>query len=289
LNLRQLKTLARFLDQGSFAGVADSIGLSHSAVSIQMKQLENDLGVELFDRCSKPPVLTPMGAEIAILGGNILQQIDKIRMVATGQNIASLVSIGFVPSTLQTLLPLILNKLSARYPKLRVTVKSGLSGELAMAVTRKELEFAILTSPIEEMSDLRVTEFASEPLYVVGPQTKSAISSEIELIRSMPFIAFSKKTWLGQRIAARLQARGIYVDEIMEVDSIDAIEQLVADGFGVSIIPQRLHAAKLSDSLVQIPFCKPVETRKLVLIRHAVKPKTQIDVAIQEIVAKLSL
>lgn len=281
VNLRQIRTLCAFLEQGSFSATGDRVGLSHSAVSVQMQQLEDELGTPLFDRRSKPPVLTATGVEVATIGRGVLAQIEKMRAIAKGEDVANEVSIGFVPTTLQNLLPAVLQELRNSHPQTRVNVKSAMSGELAAAVIRREMDFAILTSPITEIPDLNISEIAAEPMYVIGPDSQIGISDDAELARSMPFIAFSKRTWLGRQIMARLQTRGIYVDEVMEVDSLETIEQLVADGFGVSIVPQRLLARPLADKLASVPFCDPVEMRKLVLVNHIHKPLPKLASSIR--------
>ena len=124
---------------------------------------------------------------------------------------------------------------------------------------------AIVSSPVTGISDLQVHEIATEPLYAIGDKSILA-QDDAELLQSRPFISFSRKTWLGQQISARLQARGIFVNEIMEINSLDAIERMVGDGFGVSIVPQRLLAKPLSEKLYRLPFCQPQEFRRLVLV-----------------------
>ena len=99
----------------------------------------------------------------------------------------------------------------------------------------------------------------------------------------MPYIAFSKRTWVGQHIAAKLQQRGIHLVESIEIDSLEAIENLVADGFGVSIVPRRLHASLDHQKLAQIPFGNPVDTRQLALVQHISKPISRFDTAIRKI------
>ena len=111
--------------------------------------------------------------------------------------------------------------------------------------------------------------------------------SDEELIRAMPYIAFNRRTWVGQHIAARLQQRGILVNEAIEVDSLPAIENLVADGFGVSIVPRLLHTRLDPSRVVRIPFCDPVETRRLCLIQQAARPRSRIDDAIRSIFIEL--
>lgn len=282
MNLRQLRSLATILDSGSFAAAGDRIGLSHAAISVQMQQLEALLGVDLFDRTNRPARLTTIGIRIAHLAGEVLAKVDNIRQEASGAAVTGSVSIGFIPTSVQNLLPRVLDALRRQFPELQVSVKSGLSGELATAVVRRELDYALVTTPLIEIPELDITPIASEPFYVIGPASID-VKTDNELLRSMPYIAFSKRTWVGQHIAAKLQQRGIHVAESIEIDSLEAIENLVADGFGVSIVPQRLHAGFDADKLVQVPFGNPIDTRQLTLIQHTNKPHSRFDAAIKSI------
>ena len=288
MNIQQLRTLSAFLEHGSFSETGNQVGLSHSAVSVQMQQLETELNVEIFDRHSRPPTITPMGAEIAKLALGILDEIEKIRMFAAGENLAGSITIGFVPKTLQTLLPRVLKELRQNYPQLKVNVKSAISDELATMIRHQELDFAVLTAPTVEIPDIEIATIAAEPLYVIAPKSQIGINSDANLARSMPFIFFEKKTWLGQQIVISLQARGIFVDELMELDSFDVIEDLVLDGFGVSIVPQRLLSTPLSPDLVKLPFSNPQEVRRLVLARHINNQKTELYNFIHTYLASLA-
>ena len=282
MNLRQLRSLATILDTGSFAAAGDRTGLSHAAISVQMQQLEATLGVDLFDRTNRPARLTTTGVRIAHLAEEVLARVDNIYQEASGAAITGSVSIGFIPTSVHNLLPRVLEALRQQFPELQVSVKSELSGELATAVVRRELDYALVTTPLVEIPELEITAIASEPFYVIGPASIE-VDSDTELLRSMPYIAFSKRTWVGQHIAAKLQQRGIHVTESIEIDSLEAIESLVADGFGVSIVPQRLHTGFQSNKLLQIPFCNPIDTRQLTLIQHKSRPNSRFDAAIKSI------
>ncbi len=288
MNLRQLRTLATFLDKGSFSAVGDRVGLSHSAVSVQVRQLETELGVLLFDRSVKPPLFTPVGAQIATLSRDVLARVATIRRVAAGEHTPASISIGVVPTALQHLLPAFLDCLRQCYPTLQLKVRSGFSGELAASVSNGMMDVAILTLPVEQIEGLEVTDIASEPLYVIAPRNADVAGTDADLVRSLPFIAFNKKSWLGQQIDARLQVRGIHVNDIMEVDSLDAIEKLVEAAFGVSIVPQRVLAQPLSDRLRCIPFCTPIEVRKLVLVQNATSAGQVFGRSIQAMVRALA-
>jgi DNA-binding transcriptional LysR family regulator len=282
MNLRQLRSITIILERGSFAAAGDRIGLSQAAISVQMNQLEAELGVNLFDRSSRPVTLTDEGLRIAHLAGEVLDKVENIRLEAQGAQPSGSVSMGFIPTCVHHLLPRVLDALRKQFPELQVSVKSGLSGELAAAVVRRELDYALLTTPVTEIPELQITAIASEPFCVIGP-VGVEIESDAELLRSMPYIAFSKRTWVGQHIAAKLQQRGIHLVESIEIDSLEAIENLVADGFGVSIVPHRLHASLDHQKLVQIPFGNPVDTRQLALVQHISKPISRFDTAIRTI------
>lgn len=282
MNLRQLRSITTILERGSFAAAGDRIGLSQAAISVQMTQLEAELGVNLFDRSNRPLTLTDEGLRIAQLAGEVLDKVENIRLEAQGAQASGSVSMGFIPTSVHHLLPRVLDALRQQFPELQVSVKSGLSGELAAAVVRRELDYALLTTPVTEIPELQITAIASEPFCVIGP-AGIEIESDAELLRSMPYIAFSKRTWVGQHIAAKLQQRGIHLVESIEIDSLEAIENLVADGFGVSIVPRRLHASLDHQKLVQIPFGNPVDTRQLALVQHISKPISRFDTAIRKI------
>ena len=283
MNLRQLKTISEFLKAQSFAATGDRIGLSASAVSIQMKELETELGTTLFDRTTRPAGLTAEGAAVAEAASDVLQRLEQLRVAAAGQKIPSEVSGGFVPTTSHELLPQFLSKFRVAFPSVQLLIKSGLSGELASRVLEGEIDFAVVTSPLEATAELEITSIAEEPLFAVGPKTLANIGNDRQLLLALPYIAFNKRAWLGQQISAKLQSRGIPVREEMELDALDAIENLVADGHGVSIVPQRLHAPALSDKVATWPFCTPNLTRHLVLIQRSQGRRTAVDRKIGEV------
>ena len=174
MNLRQLRTLATILDRGSFAAAGDHIGLSHAAISVQMNQLEKSLGAQLFDRRSRPVALTADGVRIAQLAVEILGKIDALCLEASGAKTSGSVSIGFIPTCVHYLLPRVLEAMREGFPDLQVNVISALSGELAAAVVRRELDYALVTTPIVEIPELDITPIASEPFHVIGPAGAAA-------------------------------------------------------------------------------------------------------------------
>ncbi len=261
-----LRSLLAIKETGSFTAAAAAVHLSHSAVSVQMKQLEQQLGAPLFVKGRRPALLTPLGEEISERARDIVDQLDGLKALASADNLGGRIKLGFVPTTLQTLLPVVLERLRSEFPNLRVAVRSGLSSDLAKMVEDQHIDFAFLSAPVSDPALIRLHELGSEPLFLV--QAKSATSErakEAEILRQNPYIAFSRTTWLGAQIASYLTQGGYKVEPEIELDSFDAIEHLVARGFGVSIVPQRLLAAPLQDSLQCITLGQPAPVRRVML------------------------
>lgn len=267
MNLQQLKSLVAIYENNSFSAAADKVSLSHSAISLQIRTLEEEFGQKLFDRSTRPATLTATGKATALAAQKALKMVNTVKLIGAGQQHRDQISFGIVLTETQHLLPVVLRELQKRQPGIRIKVKSGLSGNLALQVLNLDLDFAILTAPISALPELQVQELVIEPLYVIAPK-HLPIASDKSLLTTQPFIAFEAMTWMGHQVSARLQSRGIRVNEIMEVDSLDAIEKMVREGFGVSIVPQRFLAPPLERHLNIVPFCAPQESRRLVLIHR---------------------
>jgi DNA-binding transcriptional LysR family regulator len=256
MNLRQLRTLVAIAEQGSFTAAGNAVGLSHSAISLHVKALEEELGIPLVDRTQRPPRLTARGVALVEQARRMAALEDEIRALGSDQALAGSLAVGVVPTAMVHLLPPALARLRARHPKLAIRVRTGLSSELAQAVRGAELDVAVVTRPD------------------ISPDAH-------------PFIWFSRKTWAGQHIERLLHARGLRPGEAIEVDSLEAIESLVAHGLGVSVVPER-SGAPLPKSLRRVPFGTPQAARHLALIERDSNPKARLAAALHAELAAVS-
>lgn len=266
MQISQLRTFLAVHRTGSFAAAARQVHLSHSAVSVQMKQLEEEAGGALFRRDSRPVRLTDLGRQFVKHVRFILNEVDVLKNLSAEDSTEGRLTVGFVPTTLETLLPRVLSALRGSYPRLQVFVRSGLSSELVQALREGALDLAIVTAPAEPDAILTLREIVQETLFVIAPRHADCTLRPAALLRAHPYIAFSRRTLLGRQISAGLTESGIEADPMIELDSITAIEELVAGGFGVSVVPQRLFAPPLGDRLTCVPFGGPYPARRLVML-----------------------
>lgn len=264
MNLRFLKTLVAIAEHPSFISAAKALNLSHSTVSLQIKALEDELQIALVDRSSRTPVLTDEGLALVDYAHQVLALTDEIKGIGHQKVLSGRVTIGVVPSALAGLIPPALGRLRKVHPQLQVGIRSGLSGELAQAVRAREIDIAVVTAPKILIDGLISQPICDEPLDVIMPNSIKAETDTEALAH--PFIWFNRKAWAGQLIEEQLAQRRISVRPVMEIDSIEAIEALVAHGLGVSITPRRMLSAHDHPELRRLPFGRPPLFRTLSMI-----------------------
>jgi DNA-binding transcriptional LysR family regulator len=280
LSLRALRSFVAIARHGSFAAAAAALGLTQSAVSLQMRGLEQALRARLFDRARRAPTLTAAGRALVARAGEIVALYDGLPAALAGPELAGTLVLGAVPTVLSGVLPDALVALRARHPQVQVRVIAGLSAELAALVERGEADAACVSEPaIRLPAGLAWREFARERLLVIAPPDAPA-GSDRALLARYPFIRFNRRAWAGRLIDAQLRRRAIAVNEVMELDSLEAIALMVSRGLGASIVPERAAGVALPARLVRRPFGRPPLIRRLGLVERAGHPRAALTAAL---------
>lgn len=262
MTIKQLKTLLAVVEARSFAAAGERLGLSPSAVSLQIKAMEEELGVALFDRIRRPAVPTARGRALVDHARKTLDLFEAAPAVARGELVRARLTIGAVPTVLASFLPAGLKHVQATYPGMRLDVRSGGSAALARDLAEGLLDVAICTRPLTPIPGLDWHVIAEEPFAVVAPAEAEGAGWD-EVLRRYPFIWFNRKTWAGRSIETMLHNQGIEVKATMEIDSLEAITNLVGAGLGVSIVPVSKGRQPFSSRLRRLPFGDPVFTREV--------------------------
>ena len=268
MSIANLKTLLTIRSTGSFQGASAALNLSHSAVSVQMKLLEQRLDRVIFRKGKRPAQFTAFGNRFCTLAAPVVADYDRLMRSARGDSTVGLVRIGFVSTTFQTLLPIVLETLRRDFAELETHAVSGLSDELAAQVENEYLDFAFVSAPTQTSSNILLIEYAKESLHIIAPKGMDVPDDPLELLKTQPFIGYAENTWLGAQIHTSLSEIGVRVKQTVELDSIDAIEALVNKGVGVSVVPQRMFADPLGNKVQCLGFPVRNNMRVLSLIFH---------------------
>jgi DNA-binding transcriptional LysR family regulator len=278
MSLRNLQILTAIASQGSFAAAAEHLGLTQSAISLQIKNLEAELGVELFERSGRSPRLNASGRLVVERALEILAIYDGIKgELAPSGTVGGVLTLGVVPTVLTGPLPPVLGRLRKSYGSLSVRLVSGLSAELFRKVEAGELDAALTTEPPYAVSPQYLWQpYDLESFYVVAPRGTEASTPE-QLFENFPFVRFDKTAWAGALVNGQLMAQGIHPRDVMEFDSLEAALSLVEQGLGIAVVPlnqKRLKQAEKHFSLTR--FGSPQLTRRVGLYEKRRHPRNSL-------------
>ncbi len=288
MNLTQLRTLIAIDDAQSFSSAADSLFVTPSAISHQMRDLEAELGVALFDRASRPPRLNAHGHAVVERGRDVLARFDLlVELASSPGQIGGRLMLGCVSGVSSNLVPRALASLHASHPSVQVSIEEGLSEALASRVRKRELDAAIITELPEADPELKSLVITEEAMMVVAPPD-CVLSDWREILSSYPFIRLNRNAGMGKVIDRALRDFHQPVDEIMELDSSETVVGMARAGIGAGVIPLgRLSHVPVGD-VVSVPFGDPPIYRRVVLIERSNNPRSDLSQLVYDAIRQVT-
>lgn len=234
--LRELRTFQAVVRYGTFAAAGSAIGLSQSAVSAQIRQLETETGRTLFERTGRALRLNAAGRKLLPEALEMLSLAERIRSPGE-QGPNGEWRLGAIASVQSGLLPDILAALAAQAPAVMTRVVPGVSLALYDQVDKGELDMALIVRPPFALPDeLHQRVIAREPFVLIAPPQSHEQTLEA-LLERYPLVLYDRGSFGGRQVARFLKRRRLAPLIRVELDDIDAIAQAVAHGMGVALIP----------------------------------------------------
>ena len=255
-------TLNAIIRNGSFAGAADDMGLTASAVSLQVKRLEEYLGQPLFDRSGRTSRPTPLARELA---ENVRTALEAVEAARTRQTVTltGRVVLGAIRSLQPTMIPLVLGEISRRHPDLGVRVIQGDSVELLDQLKAGRLDGAALIRPLSGGSSrLYWQDLVRQPFVFVAPPDTGARTVK-SLIKEHDWLQFDTSLTSGRVAASHMHRVAPGLKPKFELESIEAVLAMVSAGLGVSIIPQLRGAMTAAYPVREISLGKNAPVRHI--------------------------
>lgn len=266
--MASIRTLQIFLAAarlGSFAAAGQQVGLTAAAVGLQVRALEDELGVRLFDRSARAVVLNPEGRRRVPAVQELVGRWQQLQTLSDGGELAGTVVMGALVSALMGAFADALWTLKRRYPSLDVTLFAGQSDDFMMRVERGELDAAIVTQPPHRLaSSLVWTPLYSEPMVLIVP-TKPHFEvpdDPLQMLAQCPFMRFDHRTWTGHLVNDVLAQCQATVNEGLELNSVEAIVELVRQGFGIAIVPKLANLRWARDKSLRVVPLPPVTVQR---------------------------
>lgn len=235
--LRELKTFVAVARHGTFAAAGQQVGLTQSAVSAQMRVLEQGLGVRLFERSGRAAVLNAAGRHALPLAEQMLGLYAQMALPTSAAEWQGELKVGAI-ATLQTgLLPEALPRFRAAAPRVELKLVPGVSLNLLSQIDAGELDLALLIKPPFDLpKELLQISLAHEPFVLITPLSVTA-DDPLQILAEQPFVRYDRRSFGGRRVNQFLREQRLTVQEALELDELEAIVRMVECGLGVSLIP----------------------------------------------------
>ena len=237
MKLQNLATLSAVISHGSFAAAAEQVHLTRSAVSLQMKQLEDYFGQPLFDRSGRNVRPTAFAKEVASTVDGALADIEALRR-HSGQVLSGRVRLGLTGSVQTTLMPVAFADLLQRAPGIELRIEPGNTPELLNQLKAGQIDAAVIIRPLTGGSSrLHWIELMKEPMVLVVPRDLPP-SSPARMLREQPWIRFDRQLVAGRMAAQFVEQLIPQKQALVDMESSDAIVAMVGRGIGVSVLPK---------------------------------------------------
>lgn len=290
MDFKQLRTFLAIVETGNVTRAAQLLNIVQPAVSRQLRLLEEDVGIALFDRTRRGMQLTTSGKTLVEYARRALNELDRARAEINPQQVGvgGIVTIGLLPSTSELLAGPLVSRITSRYPGIKIRIAVGYAGTLQAWLESGEVDAALLYEP-KNTDSILMQSLLEESMCVVGlPKNGFAWSKTLSLreLVCTPMILPSAPHGIRMLVDHACMQLGIQLAVVAETNAMSVQKSLVLGGHGVTILPLiavvdelaagSLHAARLADPLI---------TRKLAL---AVSASRQLSVPVQHAITELT-
>lgn len=274
MELHQLRYFIAIAETGSFSRAAERCHVSQPSLSQQIKKLEERLGHRLFDRLGKKVALTEAGRLLLERVSAIVAQIENAEREIRDSREAfnKRLSIGALPTIAPYFVPPLVEHLLSRYPDIELTIHEDLTKNLVAAIASGELDLAIVALPITD-TRLQVEPFHTERLLVAmaknHPLTKRRKLS-LSHLADERFIRLSDMHCLGEQISSFCHERNFNPRVACHSAQIETLQALVAQGFGLSLVPEMAHHSRHSEKIAyrSLSDYQPQRTLAIITNKH---------------------
>ncbi len=238
MSIHQLRALIAVADTRSFRAAAAQLHRTQAAISQQIGALEARYGGPLFDRSTRPARLTTRGAALVGHARQVVVDYDGLAArLDADAGLSGPIRIGVIPTASIRLLPPLVGALATRHPDVRLGIESGLSDELQGRLLSGAIDAALVTRAGPVPDALIAMPVLTEPM-VLARAGGADQAPRIGDVADLPFIRFRRSAGVGRIIDGYLTAQGIVPSDAVELDSIEAIVAVVANGLGITIVPR---------------------------------------------------
>ena len=244
MNLRDLRYFIAVAETLHFGRAAARCFVSQPTLSGQLKKLEGELGVSLFERTNKSVAITPIGEQLLQQARASVAEADAMVELARSHRdpLAGPLRVGAIPTLSPYLMPLILAPLRRDYPQMRLVLSEQTTDVLLQRLAKREIDLALLATPVDDPS-LQRRDLFDEPFWLAHPRDSELYDhDEISQqdLDGLQLLLLADGHCLAQQVmeACHMETRAA-AGEMADLGaaSLETLLQLVGAGFGSTLIP----------------------------------------------------
>ena len=273
MDLRSIATVKAILAEGSFQKAAQRLNYSQSTVTFQVRQLENELSLQLFERIGRRMVLTQTGRDIVPHLDSIVRSMQEISAYGKGhQELSGELRVAVAESLLSYKIQPVLKRFVERAPKVRLALQSLNCHEIKDGILSGDLDMGVyydVGGHPDTLERLELCEF--EGILVASPAMPCNLRDfdTPGQEKDASFIINEQRSIYREMMEHYLKGRNILPRNTIELWSIEAIKKSVSSNLGFSFLPRFAVERELEEgTLVELPVAMPVRVVRAICVHH---------------------
>lgn len=290
VNLKLLQAFLHVASTRSFKAAACQTFRSQSALSAQIRQLENQLGVPLFHRTTRSVSLTAEGMQLHEYAGRALGEIEAgLRKIREAADVRSgKVALACSPTIAQSRLARVLAAFEAEYPGIDVSVREQSSSNIYESVRKREVDFGV--GPAVAGEDFKFDYLFEDPFIALVPRklySTAAVTLPLARLATMPLLMLSSATALRGTLDTAMRERGLVFSARYEFAQAATLISMADAGLGAAILPSVAVPQNLGRNVHALPIVNPSLNRQIALITARGYALSPASVRLAEIIKQL--
>jgi LysR family hydrogen peroxide-inducible transcriptional activator len=272
MTITQLKYVLAVAEYKNFTLAAEKCFVTQPTLSMQIQKVEEELGIQIFDRTKKPIQLTEIGQKIVTQSKNIVNEADRIQDIVDQQKgfIGGEFRLGIIPTIMPTLLPMFLKNFIKKYPKVKLIIEELNTEDIIFKLNNGHLDAAIAATPLNE-EKIKELVLYFEPFVAYIPENHEVFDKkEIEIsdLNLDEILLLQDGHCFRDSVLNLCKNNNSIVNSHFQLESgsFETLIKLADEGLGTTLLPY-LHTLDL----------KEIDKTKL---RHFVEPKPAREVSL---------
>lgn len=290
MTLNELRYIVAVSQERNFRRAAERVFISQPALSLAIQKLEEELGVQIFERSRTAVSVTPIGELVVAQAQRALEEVAQIKEIASQgkDHLAGTLRVGAIYTVGPYLLPELIPVLKRNAPHMPLEMEENLTANLEALLANGRLDVIIIALPFAGPGIVTLPLYDEDFSVVVPldhPWAKKKRIKTAELAREKVLLLNSGHCFSNQVREACSELNSA-AGEIQQGNSLETIRNMVASGLGITVLPVTANSEKYRSQLTrEIPFASPVPARRIALAwRKGFARKQAIEVLAQAVI-----